>query len=60
MDSWLVEKIVLKYHSVDLLKAKLGATGETLYDLTEGYVVANWDMFSDGFRHTYRHELYEE
>jgi hypothetical protein len=43
-----------------LLKERLGATGETLYDLTEDFVIENWGMFSDEFRHMYRLEIYEE
>ena len=42
------------------MKQRLGATGETLYDLSEEFVISNWNMFSDYFRNLYRHTLYEE
>jgi hypothetical protein len=57
IDPWFIEKTIVKYHEKGLLKKKMGATGETLYDITEEYVVSNWSLFSDEFRHLYRHEL---
>jgi hypothetical protein len=60
IDPWFIEMIIIKFHEASLLKEKLGATGETLYDLTEEFVIQNWNMFSDNFRNLYRHSLYEE
>jgi hypothetical protein len=60
MDPWFVEKIILEYHNKGLLREHIGGTGETMYQITEEFVVANWNLFSDEFRHKYRHELYEE
>lgn len=60
VDPWFIEQIILKFHDQKLLKERLGATGETLYDLTEEFVISNWNMFSDQFRHLYRHTLYED
>ena len=42
------------------MRHKLGLTGENLYDITEEAVVKKWEHFSDGFRHDYRGEIYEE
>ena len=42
------------------LKARIGATGETLYDITEGYIISKWHLFSDEFRARYRAEIYED
>jgi len=47
VDPWFIEMIVARYHEQGMLKEKIGATGETLYDLTEQFVIANWGMFSD-------------
>jgi hypothetical protein len=41
-----------------MLNYKLGATGESLYDLTEDYIIANWELFTDKFRNLYRHKIY--
>lgn len=60
IDPWFIEKTIVEYHKSGILRARMGATGETLYELSEEYVVSNWSLFSDEFRHLYRHELYEE
>lgn len=60
IDPWFIEKTIIEYHKSGMLRARMGATGETLYQLTEEFVVSNWSLFSDEFRHLYRHELYEE
>lgn len=60
VDPWFIEQIIWEFHEKGLLKERLGATGETLYDLTEEFVIDNWSMFSDEFRHIYRHQMYEE
>ena len=60
LDPWVIEHIIIRYHNNDILKKGLGATGESLYRLTEEFVISNWHLFSDLFRHTYRHEIYEE
>ncbi|CDW87987.1 UNKNOWN [Stylonychia lemnae] len=60
IDPWFIEQIIIQFHTKNLLKERLGATGETLYDITEEYVIKNWNMFSDYFRHLYRQTLYED
>ena len=60
MDAWLIEHIVEFFYDKKLLKMKLGATGETLYDITEDFILENWNLFSDSFRHLYRHSIYED
>lgn len=59
MDPWYLQQILSKVDP-DLIKARLGATGETLYDITERFVVTNWHLFSDEFRAYYRETLYED
>lgn len=60
IDPWFIEKTIIRYHEAGLLKERIGATGETLYDLTEEFVISCWSLFTDEFRHLYRHELYED
>ena len=60
IDPWFIEMIVTRYHEQGVLKEKLGATGETLYDLTEQAVIGRWGMFSDEFRSLYRSQVYQE
>ena len=35
IDPWFIEKTIISYHKKSLLRKKMGATGETLYELTE-------------------------
>jgi hypothetical protein len=60
VDPWFVELILLRYHEAGLLREHLGATGETLYQITEEFVISNWSLFGDAFRFRYREEMYEE
>lgn len=50
----------MKFYNNQTLKEKLGATGETIYDMTEEAVIAKWNMMSDRFRSEYRDKIYED
>jgi hypothetical protein len=60
VDPWFIERILTEYAQQHLLKARLGATGETMYGISEQFVIQNWHLFTDEFRNKYRHEWYEE